>query len=269
MSDVSLLVLCLASTLGINLLGFRRTVWFVSIGYTFSVAIGTILVAALASRLWLHNGLQLAILFVWAARLGYFLVQRDRNERYRQAVDDQTGRAQALPLSAKLGIWISTSVLYVTMLSPAVLSLAPLDPASVIGPAIVYLGIVVMIAGVVIESIADRQKTRFKREHPGRFTNIGLYRWVRCPNYLGEILVWFGSYVVGLVFYAAWWHWVLAGVGLICIVLIMIGSTKRLERKHEERYGHDERFREYCRSVPVLFPWVPIYTLRNVRVYLE
>jgi hypothetical protein len=58
-------------------------------------------------------------------------------------------------------------------------------------------------------------------------------------------------------------------VGTVCIVLIMMGSAKRLERSQAERYGNLPAYNEYIRTVPVLFPFVPIYTLRNVRVYLE
>ena len=57
--------------------------------------------------------------------------------------------------------------------------------------------------------------------------------------------------------------------GLVCIVLIMMGSTKRLEASQEERYGAREGFQHYIHTVPVLFPFVPIYTLKDVRVFLE
>ena len=49
----------------------------------------------------------------------------------------------------------------------------------------------------------------------------------------------------------------------------MIGSTKRLEKSQGERYGALSEYQEYIRRVPVLFPFVPVYTLQNVRVYLE
>ena len=57
--------------------------------------------------------------------------------------------------------------------------------------------------------------------------------------------------------------------GLVCIVLIMIGSTKRLESSQNDRYGARDDFQQYTRTVPVLVPFVPIYSLRNVRVFLE
>ena len=58
-------------------------------------------------------------------------------------------------------------------------------------------------------------------------------------------------------------------IGLVCIVLIMMGSTKRLEKQQDGRYGEQLAYQKYAQSVPVLFPFVPIYSLKNVRVYLE
>ena len=75
--------------------------------------------------------------------------------------------------------------------------------------------------------------------------------------------------MVGLLFYTSLLGWIASSIGLVCIVLIMMGSTKRLERSQGERYGDLPEYQEYVRSVPVLFPLVPIYTLENVRVFLE
>ena len=78
-----------------------------------------------------------------------------------------------------------------------------------------------------------------------------------------------GNFVAGIVAYAAWWHWLMALIGIVCIVLIMMGSTKRMEFKQDDRYGGDPKYDAYVHSVPVLLPWVPLYTLKNIRVYLE
>jgi steroid 5-alpha reductase family enzyme len=269
MDAPSLLLQSAAVSLVICLVGFVRTVWFVSLGYTFSIAGCCVLVAVLAAdRIALHSGLQLALLFAWAARLGFFLVKREREAGYREAVRDQTDRSRRLRLAAKVGIWISVSVLYALMFAPAVFATTG-SPRGGIPITIVSAGLLVMVTGLVVEAIADQQKSAFKRKNPDRFVNTGLYRFVRCPNYLGEILVWSGSFVVGVPFFAAWWHWLATVVGWVSLVLIMIGSTKRLERKQRERYGEDEAYRTWARKVPVLFPWVPVYSLENVRVYLE
>ena len=76
-------------------------------------------------------------------------------------------------------------------------------------------------------------------------------------------------WISGLATYAGLWQWLIALAGVVCIVLIMVGSTKRLERKQAERYGDMPDFRRYVQTVPVLIPFVPVYSLQKVRVYLE
>jgi steroid 5-alpha reductase family enzyme len=126
-----------------------------------------------------------------------------------------------------------------------------------------------MFGGLILEALADAQKSRFKAQNPRQFCDVGLYRRVRCPNYFGEIMLWIGNWVVGFAFYTSAMQWIASLVGLICIVLIMMGSTKRLERAQDERYGAQSAYQEYARTVPVLFPFVPLYSLKHVRVFLE
>jgi protein-S-isoprenylcysteine O-methyltransferase Ste14 len=64
-------------------------------------------------------------------------------------------------------------------------------------------------------------------------------------------------------------RWVIAFIGLACIVLIMLGSTKRLERSQTQRYGNLPEYQRYAKTVPVLFPFVPLYSLQGIRFYLE
>jgi len=96
----------------------------------------------------------------------------------------------------------------------------------------------------------------------------GLYRIVRCPNYMGELLVWTGNMLAGSPMLANWGQWALATAGYMCLVLIMIGSARRLELKQAARYGDDPAFRAYVARVPILVPFVPIYSLKNAVVYL-
>ncbi len=216
-----------------------------------------------------YNVLQVLILALWGIRLGTFLIRREFNTNYTQAVNDQTSESQSQPLGVKIGIWVGVSLLYAIMFSPAIFTLQDATHFGENYLIITYLGILIMAIGFILESIADKQKSDFKKDHPRDFCNVGLYQWVRCPNYLGEILVWTGSLITAFAFMDSWWQWLMAFAGWICIVLIMMGSTKRLEKKHNERYGDQPEFQKYSKSVPILFPWTKIYSLQNVKVYLE
>jgi steroid 5-alpha reductase family enzyme len=155
------------------------------------------------------------------------------------------------------------------MFSPVVFLVAAIESLDDKQMSIAFAGVSLMWLGLSLEAIADHQKSNAKAKDPNSFVSSGLYRWVRYPNYLGEILVWNGNFFAGIVAYKTWWHWMAATIGVVCIILIMIGSTKRLESKQAQCYGEDPNYKKYVKTVPVLFPWLPIYSLINVRVYLE
>ena len=56
------------------------------------------------------------------------------------------------------------------------------------------IGLVIFVAGFIINRWADRtlQKLQVPGETSYRIPYGGLYRWVSCPNYLGEIVEWAG-----------------------------------------------------------------------------
>jgi len=270
MFTLHILLAGLIITLVITSMGFKKTVWFISIGYTFSIAVLCALFMLFHySFFQLHNFLQNILLLGWACRLGYFLVKREANEQYNSSVQDQTGTAQGLPLVAKIGIWVAVSVLYICMFSPIVFATQKSDGSNALKLVSIIAGLAISFLGIIIEAVADKQKAEFKKLHPQNYCTTGLYNWVRCPNYLGEIMVWLGNFICALVFLLFWWQWLIAATGLICIVLIMMGSAKRLEKKQLARYGNEEAYQQYCKEVPILFPWVPLYSLQRIKVYLE
>lgn len=250
--------------------GFYRLVYFISVGYAFSIT-----AMAIATAIWFRAHLELFTILhclalgLYGIRLGSYLISREFSPSYRKELEEVQKRATNITLPKKFAIWLGVSVLYVLMFSPCLFNLQLLRTAPKTFLLSLPIGLFIMYAGLLLEALADKQKSSFKREHPKQFCNVGLYRWVRCPNYLGEIVFWVGNWVAGLSGFAHWSHWLLSLAGLLCIILIMMGSTKRLEHKQDERYGDDPAYQEYTRSVPVLLPFVPLYSLKKVRVYLE
>ena len=121
----------------------------------------------------------------------------------------------------------------------------------------------VSVCGLVLESVADKQKSEQKKENPNMVATKGLYRIVRCPNYFGEILFWVGVFVSGVTAYTGWGQWTVAIVALISIVYIMFNGAQRLEKRQNERYGKDKAYQEYVSKTPIILPLVPLYHLNK------
>lgn len=259
-----------ALALLISSAGFLRVYYFVSLGYAFSIAAMALLTP------WLFRAsadawtlLQCGAFLAYGLRLGLFLVHRERRPAFQREMAEVADRGRRVRGGVKLAIWISVSLLYVLMFSPALFSLLIRRDGPGAGPLVSqWPGLALMAAGLLLEAWSDHQKSAFKASHPNRFCNTGLYRLVRCPNYLGEVVFWIGGWVSGVSAYRHWVHWTLSLAGLACIVLVMLGSTRRLELKQEERYGGDPEYRAYAASVPILFPFIPVYSFRNLPVRL-
>lgn len=251
-------------TLVITAVGFRRMVYFLNIGYAFSiVAVAAVSVILLWKNTTILILLESAAILFWGLRLGIFVARRELSAGYKKERDRIDKQYGGITLPIKFAIWISVSVLYLMMVSPLLFSLEL--PAAVSPTATVFqiIGFVLMVGGLVLEGIADRQKSAFKQKNPSAFCNTGLYSLIRCPNYLGEITFWIGTWVMGIGFYKTALEWVISLIGMVCIVYIMFGSTKRLEKTQISRYETQPEFQKYSKSVPILIPWVPLYTLQK------
>jgi steroid 5-alpha reductase family enzyme len=264
---LSVLPILLAITLVITTVGFRRMVYFLNIGYAFSIAAVAI---ASVGLLWKNASflvvLQGAAVAFWGLRLGIFVVKRELSANYEKERARIDAEYNGIRLPAKFVIWVTVSVLYLMMVSPILFGLENSPKTFLSGSAAQWIGFMAMSGGLILEGIADRQKSAFKAKNPNTFCNTGLYRWVRCPNYLGEITFWVGNWVMGIAFYRTAFEWVISLMGMLCIVFIMFGSTRRLERTQVKRYGALPEYQQYTRTVPVLLPFVPLYSLQKARI---
>lgn len=261
-----MLLLCLLA----SAIGFWRHVYFISIGYGYSIAAMGIAALALAGfRTSPVSALQCMLLIAYGARLGTYLLIRETKPAYRASQQADADRPGRMGLGLKILIWLTVSVLYVCMFTPA-LARTLADHRGAADPlgGLSILGIVVMALGLVIEVVADAQKSAAKKKAPQRFCDTGLYRFCRYPNYFGEMLVWTGNLIAGASLLGTWPGWLIAAMGYLCIILIMLGSGRRLEAKQAARYGDIPEFRDYVARTPVLLPFLPLYTLKNIRLYL-
>ena len=121
---------------------------------------------------------------------------------------------------------------------------APLGPLDAVAA-------LVTATAIAIEAAADGQLRRFAGDpvNRGAVIDRGLWRVSRHPNYLGEILFWWGLWLFGLAADPGWW-WTVVGP-LAMVLLFTTVSVPMMDRRSLLRRPG---YAEHMRRVPGLFP---------------
>ena len=155
-----------------------------------------------------------------------------------------------IPFPSKLLCWFVYSFFYTAMTSMNWSRLR--DGSSARWGLLGGLGLLLQVAGLLIETIADLQKNGFKALFRHSWCNVGLWKWSTHPNYLGEGMFWWGTYL------AHGFHSLpfttLATIGLAFITVVLKGSTRSLAAKHVQKYGDQPAFFEFRRTHSIWGP---------------
>ncbi|MDO4620808.1 MAG: DUF1295 domain-containing protein [Lachnospiraceae bacterium] len=244
-------------------IGFKKYVWFISIGYGAAVAaIGAGLLIMFRGSLSLGTVLLSALFIVYGFRLGGYLAYRElKSTSYNRTMKNEIKDGKDMSVGAKCAIWISAALLYVCETSPVLFRLQAGRGTDVTS----ILGVLIMILGLTVETTADLQKNRAKKVNPKRFVDTGLFRLVRCPNYLGEMLFWTGVFVSGITVYHTVGQWIAALAGYLGIIYVMFGGARRLEIRQNKNYGSDPEYQKYVKTTPIMIPFVPLYSVEKYK----
>lgn len=212
------------------------------IGITVGLAIATPMMDA---RSWLL----VAMVALWAARLGSFLFTRVRrsgsDDRFDEIKQSFWQFAQVWTLQ---GLWVT--------MTAAAAWIAITSQHRVTFDAFAVVGLVVWLFGLGFEVVADLQKSRFKADpaNAGRFIDSGLWSLSRHPNYFGEIVLWIGVAIVALPVLQGW-QWVAIISPLFVLALITkVSGVPLLEAKADRKWGGQSDYEAYKAKTSVLIP---------------
>jgi steroid 5-alpha reductase family enzyme len=193
-----------------------------------------------------------AMIVVWGLRLAGYLFVRiiriGKDERFDDKRDSFKNFGAFWLLQA-VSVWI--------ILLPLTFLFGYEDAAR--WPWVSAVGILVWAAGFAVEAAADRQKYRFKNkpENRGRWIDTGLWKYSRHPNYFGEILCWWGLFILAIPYLGGIGWTGIIGPVHITILLIFVSGIPLLEKKADGKYGDSDEYREYKRRTSVLVPLPP------------
>ncbi|RLD94743.1 MAG: hypothetical protein DRJ29_04955 [Bacteroidetes bacterium] len=234
------------------------------------IPIAYVWIVTVQSGFELRLALMALLVTAWGFRLSYNFSRRGGyswkfwtgEEDYRWAV------VKAKPEFAAKWRWLVFNLLFISFYQmglillftlPAVRSMdgLPLGWAD-------YLLAALIIALIVVETVADQQQWNYHKEkkkvqaaggelpdkYKKGFVHTGLWGLVRHPNYAAEQAIWIVFYFFSVAATGIWLNW--SVMGAILLVLLFWGSSSLSESISKGKYPD---YAEYLKRVPRFIPF--------------
>lgn len=187
----------------------------------------------------------LIVFNIWSVRLtlnwvGVFTDFSYEDWRYRK-YRDETPKL-FWPVVNFFGIhMMPTLVVFAGMLPLFSIAEGNIGPRSIIG-------MVVELSGTALEFFADREMHAFLADdsEKGAVCELGLWRFSRHPNYLGEVLNWTGVFLAMIFYDTTHWYYMI-GFAVIFLMFNVISIPLMEKRQLARRPEYDEYRHETSR----------------------
>ena len=185
---------------------------------------------------------------IWTIRLTFFLFQR-----VKRVGKDERFDSYKFSFSKFLLAWMTQGLWVFMCLFPTLIVFSSPD-----NDEILYLtfGGLIYSVGLVIEIIADYQKTIFNKinNKNRKFISIGLWSKSRHPNYFGEFLIWAGTTIICFPVFSGFKYVALITPIFIYFLLNYISGVNLLEERAKEKWGNNPDYIKYLKTTPRFFP---------------
>ena len=209
----------------------------------------TTIAVLLSSKVDGRSILILALVVIWAARLGTFLFRRIRKAGKDARFDElKTSLIRFLSVWTLQGLWVTFTL-------AAALAAITTTTRKELG-SFALIGFLIWVFGFAFEVVADTQKSRFRAdpENEGRFIKAGLWALSRHPNYFGEIVLWIGVSIIALPVLRGWQWVTLISPVFVTLLLTRISGVPMLEKRADEKWGGQKDYEAYKKRTPALIP---------------
>jgi steroid 5-alpha reductase family enzyme len=192
-----------------------------------------------------------ALVTIWGLRLSLHIYIRNKNktEDYRyKAWRDEWGKS--FYWRSYLQVFLLQGFFLLIILSPVIHAAAEVP---YVWNIYTWIGLFCWLTGFYFQVVGDWQLAVFikKRKTPGAFIQTGLWKYSRHPNYFGEILMWWGIFIITIPFANSFYF--IAGPLTITLLLVFVSGIPMLEKK----YKGNKAFEDYKKRTSVLIPMPP------------
>jgi steroid 5-alpha reductase family enzyme len=192
-----------------------------------------------------------ALVTAWGLRLSLHIYIRNKNKtedfRYK-AWREEWGKS--FYWRSYLQVFLLQGLFLLIVISPVIhAATAVLVKWNVL----TWIGLFCWLVGFYFQAVGDWQLAIFKknRKTPGTILQTGLWKYSRHPNYFGEILMWWGVFIITIPFVNSFYF--IVGPLTITLLLIFVSGIPMLEKK----YRGNPIFEAYKKRTSVLIPMPP------------
>lgn len=216
--------------------------------------LGFVVIAGYCSMSYLPGQVSLLVYIltaIWGIRLSMHIALRSNGKpedfRYKKW-REEWGRS--FIIRSYLQVYILQGCFMVIISTPIIM--AGVTPAQTFNT-YTYIGFFIWLIGFVFEAVGDYQLMIFIRHKKNKSDIIqtGLWKYTRHPNYFGEVLLWWGIFIIVLPL--PYGLWAIISPVTISYLLLYVSGIPLLEAK----YKNNEQFQDYKKRTSAFFPMVP------------
>lgn len=188
--------------------------------------------------------LLLLAIFFWAIRLtanwAYTFHGLTHQDWRYTMLHERTGRAY--PLINFCGIHMFPTLVVYAAVLPAAYAVTEGGEGNLLS----YIGVLLSLLAATLQLVADLEMQSFRKQGSGGFIRNGLWRYSRHPNYLGEILMWWGVALTAISVLPGRYGLFLGAV--VNTVMFLVVSIPMADRRQAKKAGYAE-YRAATRSL--------------------
>ncbi len=193
-----------------------------------------------------YGVLLIIIISLWATRLtanwAYNFDNLTKEDWRYKMLSEKT--ADFYPIINFIGIHLVPTIVVYAVTLPAVYAIVYGFSINLFS----VLCLLICVFAIALQLISDTQMQKYRKTRKTPFIRTGLWKYSRHPNYLGEILMWWG---IGLsVLCAAPDFWYLIFGAVINTLLFVFVSIPMAEKRQSEKNGYEN----YKSETRVLLP---------------
>ncbi len=132
----------------------------------------------------------LFLITIWGFRLGIYLLIRNINKT------EDIRYVKIREARGDIGLYLTAYLIQIILIPIISLPLISILNTSIDLSFVHWVGILIALSGILIETIADMQLSKFKLDlnNTNKVMDKGLWYYSRHPNYFGDSLFWVGYY---------------------------------------------------------------------------